>query len=248
VRTGKRRKAECIQREDDVHELSSEFERVVFVPVIHTDTESVKNASHVVAKTKPDVVAVELDRTRYQQLIENKNQAIENQGIPSGDTISNLMQQIALLEKDLGQMTGAMAGEEMLAAIKAGRKIGAKIALVDRPIEVTAQALAQVPLYELYKLTDMIPGATQEVADEGAGNLFDMLKENANVESLMAEFKKEFPVLSSVLIEQRDSYIANAVRSILNDVRGKVVVVLGSGHIEGVSRILKDTLAKETGS
>lgn len=237
-----------LQREVDVHIVNSEYERVVFVPVIHTDTESVKNAEKVVAKVKPDVVAVELDRTRYHQLTEKKDESIENRSIPSGDTVSNLMQQIALLEKDLGEMTGAMAGEEMLAAIRAGREIGAKIALVDRPIEVTVQALAQVPLYELYKLTDMIPDATKEVAEEGTVNLFDMLKEDANVESLMSEFKKEFPVLSNVLIEQRNMFIANAVRSILKDVRGKVVVVLGSGHIEGVSRILKDALAKENGS
>jgi pheromone shutdown protein TraB len=155
------------------------------------------------------------------------------------------MNQVALLEKNLGQETGAMAGTEMMAAIEAGREIGAKIALIDRPMQVTAQALGQVPLDEIYRLTSLIPEATEGIANGEAGNLLDFLKEDGAVDNLLEDFRKEFPVLADVLIDQRDVFIANAIQSILNDVDGKIVVVLGAGHIEGVTNKLRALLQED---
>ncbi|TET08166.1 MAG: TraB family protein, partial [Candidatus Thorarchaeota archaeon] len=52
----------------------------------------------------------------------------------------------------------------------------------------------------------------------------------------------EFPKLAEVLIEQRDQYVAKALQFILNDVEGKIVVVLGAGHIQGVKSALNQLL------
>lgn len=228
-----------------VHQLSKELERVVFVPVIHTDASSVSNARSIVMQIKPDVVAVELDRTRYHQLL-NPQPDTSVPMSPSGDSVSDMMNQIALLELSLGQMSGALAGDEMLAAIEAGREINAKIALVDRPIEITARSLMQVPLSEIYKLTEMIPNAAAEMKEGDSTNLIEQLRDAKNVEELMNEFRKEFPMLSNVLIDQRDMYIAQAINSILSDVEGMIVLVLGSGHIEGVTKALKEILGRAT--
>ncbi len=221
-----------------VQSLSNELERVILVPVIHTDTESIKKAREIVLEIRPDVVAVELDRTRYHQL---QNPQSNDMPVPpsTGDSVMDLMNQIAMLEKSLGQMTGALAGAEMLAAIEAGREVNAKIALVDRPIEKTFQALMQVPLDEIYKLAEMIPDATEQVGDGNHGSIFAMLRDEDKVDELLEEFKKEFPALSNVLLDQRNIFIAKAIKSILSDVDGKVVVVLGAGHIEGVTRSLR---------
>ncbi len=227
--------------------LSEIIDRIVFVPVIHVDTESVNAAREVVLKIKPDVVAVELDRARYHQLLSPQREQ-STQPSFDGDTVSEMMNQIALLERNLGQLTGSMAGDEMLAAIQAGREIHAKIALVDRPIEATAQALMHVPLTEIYKLSEMIPGAASEVEEGGTSNLMEMLRDAKNVDDLMKEFRKEFPMLSNALIDQRDVYIAKALKSILSDVEGKIVVVLGSGHIDGVTNILKKLLEEDNAS
>jgi pheromone shutdown protein TraB len=226
--------------------MDDHIDRVVFVPVIHTDPDSVEIARKTVMDVKPDVVAVELDRMRYHQL--TNPEAYENlpSEAPSDLGVNDFMNQIALLEKNLGQETGAMAGTEMMAAIEAGREIGSKIALIDRPMQVTAQALGQVPLNEIYRLTNLIPEATEDLANGEAGNLLDFLKEDGAVDDLLDQFRKEFPVLSDVLIDQRDVFIAKTIRSILNDVDGKIVAVLGAGHIEGVTRKLRDLLKDDT--
>jgi pheromone shutdown protein TraB len=218
-----------------------ESERIVFVPVIHTDIESVEEARRVVRETEPEVVAVELDHDRYQQLLNPPEEGVlVAPGV--GDMAQDLMQQLAILEKSLGDITGSDVGDEMLAAIDEGRAIGAKIALVDRPMIATVQAMMKVPVDEMYRLTGMLPDATKDIENRGASDLLAMLKEDGAVEDLMEQFRSEFPGLANVLIEQRDLYVANALHFILNDVEGKIVAVLGAGHIQGVKAALEKLL------
>ncbi len=220
----------------------------MFVPVIHTDKESVDRAREAVRRFKPDVVAVELDRERYRQLTETKP---ENQKIidtPTGDAVQDLMQNLAILEQNLGEITGSAVGEEMLAAIEEGRKMGSKVALVDRPLQLTMQALMSVPLDELYRLMGMVPGAKEEILESDANDLFSILKTDEGVEELMKDFETQFPNTADALIHQRDRYVATALMNILNDVEGKIVVVLGAGHIEGVKRALRKLLNQESAS
>ncbi|RDE13486.1 MAG: hypothetical protein C4K48_08250 [Candidatus Thorarchaeota archaeon] len=214
------------------------MDRIVFVSVIHTDLESVEHARQVVRDTRPDVVAVELDHDRYQQLVNPPDIRTGNLPPMTGNSAQDLMQQLAVLEKSLGEMTGSNIGDEMLAAIEEGRAVGAKIALVDRPMQVTIQAMMKVPLSELYGLTNILPEATKDIEGSGASHMLEMLKEEGAVEDIMKQFQIEFPGLARVLIEERDLYVAKALRFILNDVKGNIVVVLGAGHVQGVKAAL----------
>ena len=228
--------------------MSSDLDRVVFVAVIHTDVESVDRARETVSAIRPDVVAVELDHQRYEQLM-NPEESMENWIPPStGDAAQDLIQHMANLERSLGEITGSSGGEEMLAAIEEGRKIGAKIALVDRPIEATMQAIMKVPLDEIYRLMGSVPEAAKDIQDSDGSEILDVLKEEGAVKDLMQDFNNEFPGLADALIHQRDIYVANALKTILNDVSGKIVAVLGAGHIEGVQKALKSLLENEAAS
>jgi pheromone shutdown protein TraB len=228
--------------------LSKDLDRVVFVSVIHTDTESVERARETVIAVQPDVVAVELDHQRYQQLI-SPDKTMENWVPPSsGDAAQDLIQQMAILEKSLGEMTGSNVGEEMLAAIEEGRKIDAKIALVDRPIQATMQAISRVPLDEIYRLMGVVPDVKKDLQEGEGTDILGMLKEDGAIENLMKDFNSEYPGLADALIHQRDLYVANALMSILKDVSGKIVAVLGAGHIDGVKKALTNLLESQAAS
>ncbi|MFW9799368.1 MAG: TraB domain-containing protein [Candidatus Thorarchaeota archaeon] len=225
--------------------MTDDSGRVVFVSVIHTDTESVKRAREVVRTVKPEVVAVELDHERYRQLI-NPDENMENWiPPPTGDAVQNLMQHMASLEKRLGETTGAAVGTDMLAAIEEGHNVGAKIALVDRPIQATMQAIMKVPLDEIYGLMNFIPEAKKNISDGTETDILSVLKQNGAIDDLMTQFESEFPGLADALIHQRDIYVARALHTILNDVEGKIVIVLGAGHVEGVKSKLADLLEKD---
>ncbi|MHA1135202.1 MAG: TraB/GumN family protein [Candidatus Thorarchaeota archaeon] len=225
--------------------MENQLERVVFVAVIHTDVNSVKEARRVVREVKPAVVAVELDHDRYEYL-KNPNAESELTTMPlTGDTAQDLMQQLATMEQALGGITGSNVGDEMMAAIEEGRAIDAKIALVDRPMKTTIQAMMTVPLDELYGLIEMLPNATKDIEEGGVVDLMDMLKEDGAVDDIVEQFRIEFPGLTKVLIEERDLYVANALHFILNDIEGKIVAVLGAGHIQGVKAALEDLISKD---
>ncbi|MHA1638205.1 MAG: TraB domain-containing protein, partial [Candidatus Thorarchaeota archaeon] len=202
----------------------------------------------IVLEIRPEVVAVELDKTRYHMLLDPDPAQEEAASIPSGDVIQNMLNQISNLERNLGSMTGSVTGTEMLVAIEAGKGVGAKIALVDRPIEATAQAMMQIPLDEIYKFTGVIPGASDDLEENDAEEIMSMLKEDGAVEDLMENFRTEFPSLARVLIDERDEYIAKALKSIMGDVKGKIVAVLGAGHIDGVKATLNRLLDADESS
>lgn len=224
--------------------VEDQLDRVVFVAVIHTDVDSVEKARRVVRELKPTVVAVELDHDRYEHL---KNPDAENEltTMPlTGDTAQDLMQQLAAMEQALGGITGSNVGDEMMAAIEEGHAINAKIALVDRPMKTTIQAMMTVPLNELYGLIEMLPDATKDIEGGGAIDLMEMLKQDGAVDDIVEQFRTEFPGLTKVLIEERDLYVAKALHFILNDVEGKIVAVLGAGHIQGVKAALAEFISQ----
>lgn len=228
--------------------MPTDIERIVLIPVIHTDKESVERVRDSIRAVRPDVVAVELDRERYHQLTEAKTEGnLAVQDI-TGDAVQDLMQNLALLEQKLGEITGSSVGEEMLTAIEEGRKIGARIALVDRPLHLTIQALMSVPLDEIYRLMGIVPEANEEILQGDSTDIFGMLKEDGAIADLMEDFETEFPGTAEALIHQRDRYVANALITILNDVQGKIVAVLGAGHISGVQSALKELLERESAS
>lgn len=223
--------------------VGSQLDRVVFVAVIHTDLESVEEVRRVVREVQPTVVAVELDHERYEHLSNPDIQAELTTMPLTGDTAQDLMQQLAAMEQALGGITGSNVGDEMMAAIEEGRAVNAKVALVDRPMKDTVQAMMRVPLDELYSLTNTLPDATKDIEEGGAFDLMDMLKQDGAVDDILEQFRSEFPGLTKVLIEERDQYVANALHFILNDVEGQIVVVLGAGHIQGVKAALEKLLS-----
>jgi pheromone shutdown protein TraB len=229
----------------DVNVVEDQLGRIVFVAVIHTDVDSVEKARRVVREIKPSVVAVELDHERYEYL---KNPDAENEltTMPlTGDTAQDLMQQLAAMEQALGGITGSNVGDEMMAAIEEGHAINAKIALVDRPMKTTIQAMMKVPLNELYGLIEMLPDATKDIEEGGAIDLMEMLKQDGAVDDIVEQFRTEFPGLTKVLIEERDLYVAKALHFILNDIEGKIVAVLGAGHIQGVKVALEELISED---
>jgi pheromone shutdown protein TraB len=103
----------------------------------------------------------------------------------------------------------------------------------------------KVPMDELYRLTGLLPDVSKDIEEGGAIDILSMLKEDGAVDDLMEQFKSEFPYLANVLIEQRDQYVAEALQFLLGDVEGKIVVVLGAGHIQGVKTALDQLLQNE---
>ncbi len=225
---------------DEATRVVHDIDRIILVPVIHTDSESVSRVREIIKLERPEVVAVELDHQRYQDLVGGSREG--DNGTPTGDGVLDLVRQLASLELSIGDATGSDVGAEMLAAIEEGRAIGARIALVDRPLSATMNALSRIPLDEIYGFLDIAAGTATSLQVEEAREMVASLKDKQTLADVMAEFRREFPSLCGVLIDDRDRYVATALLHILDDVSGRIVAVLGAGHVDGVRTHLEEQL------
>ncbi len=225
-------------------------DRLIIIPVIHTDPESTNNVKKTILKMKPEVVAVELCRERYEELVKAKENGFLVQKVENADDLpSQIFAKIASLESFLGAAMGSPPGDEMLIAVDAARQVGATIALVDRPIQAIAQAFSNIPMYELQEILSLFPQSfDSEDTEDGVefSEIVEELRDPEKVKDLLNEFKEKFPYVFDALVTQRDEYVARNLHKIMNDFNGLIIAVLGSGHVSGVIEKFKELNTSET--
>src|SRR5437867_1464538 len=67
----------------------------------------------------------------------------------------------------------------------------------------------------------------------------ELRKFEANEASFLQELGKDFPSVKRVLIDERNSHMAQVLRTLEAD-HGTVVAVVGEGHVEGLRGLLAD--------
>jgi pheromone shutdown-related protein TraB len=215
---------------------------IVLIGTAHISQESVDEVKQIIETEKPDIVAVELDDRRYKSLIEKtkwENTPI-NKILKSNNTYLMLAQIfLGAIQRRLGKELGVEPGSEMIAAMKEAEKHKLSVALVDRDITITLKrAWKRMGIREKFRLTWEFLKAMVGFDEEDLEELD--LKELMNqdmISTMMEEFGKFAPSVASVLIDERDQYIAQNIRN--QSKKGKVVAVVGAGHLQGIKRYLE---------
>ncbi|MDM7911562.1 MAG: TraB/GumN family protein, partial [Methanotrichaceae archaeon] len=115
---------------------------VVIVGTAHVSEKSVQEVTKAIEDMKPDIVAVELCPARYRAMTgQEEEQDIKISELLSGGKIYYILVQwfLAYIQKKIGNQMGVRPGAEMMAAVEAAQKTGAKVALVDRDVGITIQ-------------------------------------------------------------------------------------------------------------
>ena len=215
---------------------------IILVGTAHISKDSVKEVKDAIEKNKPYVVAVELCKRRYEAI--TKKDKWENtpvtQLLKSNNAYLMLAQTfLSSIQRRLGKEYGVEPGSEMIAAMKEAEKYGLEVALVDRDISITLKrAWRKMGIREKFRLTweflKAIIGYDEEELEE-----LDLKKlmDQDVISTLMEEFGEIAPSVTTVLIHERDEYIA---QKILNESKkGKVVAVVGAGHLKGIQKQLE---------
>jgi len=176
----------------------------------------------------PQLVALELDRGRWE--------ALRAPETPRGGPLA--LRLLAALQARLGRTFGAAPGSEMLAAARVAQRLGARLALIDRPVVPTLQwAWRTMPWRERLALAGeglrSLLGTAQihETVTRARGDFTDEL----------AEFAARFPTLQRELIDRRDRHMALALVGLMRGGEGsprRVAAVVGEGHLAGMTRRL----------
>jgi len=194
-----------------------------------------------------DAIAVELCQARYDALTgERKWTDLDLYKIIREGKAGLVMANLALsaYQRRIADQFGIEAGAEMKAAVAAAKERDLPLQLVDRNLATTLRrSYANVPWYKrLYLMAGLALGmVSSEEIDEEA---IEKLKEGDILESIFTEFAEHSPELFEALIAERDRYMAACLREENTNYSGrKVLVVVGAGHMEGLSHQLKSGTA-----
>ena len=217
-------------------------DKIFLVGTAHISKESVEEVREVIEKYKPDVVAVELCNRRYEAI--TKKDKWENTPITSLLKSNNAYLMLAQtflssIQRKLGKEFGVEPGSEMIAAMDEAKKHNLEVALVDRDISITLnRAWKKMGIREkirlIWEFMKAILGYEEEELEE-----LDLkaLMDQDVISTMMEEFGKIAPSVATVLIHERDEYIAKKI--IDESKKGKVVAVVGAGHLEGIKKNLE---------
>ena len=113
---------------------------IILVGTGHILEKSVKEVEEVIDREAPDVIAVELCKDRYEALKGDVGDFSIKEVLGGGNPFLLLTHWLlAYVQRKMGAEFGMEPGADMMAAIKKAEETGCRIALVDRPIQITMQ-------------------------------------------------------------------------------------------------------------
>ena len=116
---------------------------ITVVGTAHVSEESVTEVEETIAERRPDIVAVELDETRYRRMQGETPDDIDAGDLISGKTMYQFLAywMLSYVQARMGDRFDIEPGADMMAAIDAAKEAGSGVALVDRDIQMTVQRL-----------------------------------------------------------------------------------------------------------
>ena len=182
----------------------------------------------------PDIICVELDRQRYKALImkqldpgkykeQSKNQPI-------------LYKLLSRFQEGMAKEYGVTAGQEMLTAIDYAQSHQKPIALIDMDAQnLFSKMLKNMSVKEKFRLILSGFGGFF-VSKKRVEKELDKIQDDFDF--YMDEIGKKFPTIKRTLIDERNEYMKEQLKSASKDFE-KVIAVVGDGHIPGISKLLK---------
>jgi pheromone shutdown-related protein TraB len=220
-----------------------QLSKIVLIGTAHVSEKSVSEVKAAVRDLKPDIVAVELCRARYDSITGN----VQQSQIPIKDILSDgrmyyflIQWLLAYMQKKIGEDMGVKPGAEMLSAIEEAEAIGANVALIDRDIQVTLQRFwGKMKFTEKVRMVSSLIGSIIGIG-KGTEIDIDQITEQDVVTALVSELRGFAPTAAEVLIDERDAYLAGSILRVAAGGNKTIVAVIGAGHKPGVIKYLKN--------
>ena len=189
--------------------------------------------SFIVKNTWPDAVLIELDKARYESMMNDFN-GVKPQG---EQKMSTIYANTAKYQQKMSEQSGSKLGSEFLAAVNTGKLVNAQII----PIDTDAMRV----MNEMWD--EMSAGEKLRYRMSSFKDSFGGIKKvrtthkqfSENEEDYVENMRKRYPTLVRKLIDERNVYMAGQINS-LTDTYHNMVVVVGDAHVEGLCKLIND--------
>ena len=226
---------------ENIHRIELNGRQIILVGTAHISKKSADEVKDIIEAENPDTVCIELCQARYQAIVDTdrwKNTDIfkilkERKAFL---LLANLI--VSSYQKRLARQFGVEPGLEMKQGILSAEKIGAEICLADRDIQVTMLRLwRNVGFFGKLKLFFQLM-LSLFMGEELTEEEIEKMKSKDMLSAALDELAGSFPQLKSIIIDERDRYLAQKIKTAPGE---KIIAVLGAGHIPGI----KDEIHKE---
>lgn len=207
---------------------------IILLGTAHVSAESLLEVKESIISESPDHVCVEMDEGRLKNLEEGtkwsgtdlKNVLRKGQGFMM---MANLA--LSSFQRRMGVDTGVQPGEEMKAAVDSAREGNIPFSCSDRAIQVTlSRAWRLSGLWSKMKLISSLVASV--VTNESASpEEIENLKKADAMQGMMKELADYLPAVKTVLIDERDHYLAS---KIFTSPGSKTLAVVGAAHVPGI--------------
>jgi len=216
-----------------------EGKEIYLIGTAHVSHESVQDVRTTIEAVQPDTVCVELDEGRYRNLTDRDRWKKTNisEVIRKGKAMLLLSSLIMTsFQRRIGKKLGITPGAELLEATKAAKDVGAEIVLADRDVQLTLKrSWGNLNLGQRLRMASQLT-ASVFVTEEIDEKTIEELKQDEKLADVLQIFADEFPALKVPLIDERDIYLAQNIRSAKGN---KKVAVVGAGHVPGILEAIK---------
>ncbi|MBR5341235.1 MAG: TraB/GumN family protein [Erysipelotrichaceae bacterium] len=227
---------------ENIVRLEYQDKEIYLVKTAHVSKTSIEDVDGCVEEVNPDSICIELDSQRYEKM-ENPEQWRDTDivKIIKEKQVGFLMVNVILssFQKRLAKSLGSTTGGEMLEGIKLYKERNINLVLADRPIKTTFSRIwAKLGTAEKYKLLSGIIASifdNEEISEEDLAKL----KEADALEAALMEVGKQFPTVKKVLVDERDQYLAEKIRTAPGK---KIVAIIGAAHAPGIEKHLNDEI------
>lgn len=203
----------------------------------HVSKKSVEDVSEAVELLDPDTICIELCDARYHS-IRNRDAWKKTDiftVIKQKKTLLMLSQLIlSAFYRKLGQQLEVTPGAEMICGADEAEKRNKILVLADRNIEITLRRVwGGLGFFQKLKfMVSLLPSllfSSDEIDDETV----ELLKETDHLEAAMNELTASFPGIRERLVDERDVYLAEKIRTAPGR---KVLAVVGAAHCAGIEK------------
>lgn len=224
---------------DMVDEITCNGKQIFLIGTAHVSKQSADLVEKTINDEQPDTVCVELCATRLASLRDAdrwRNMDIVKIIKEKKASLLFINLLLASFQKKMADKFGIKPGQEMINAIQTADKCDALIVPSDREIQITLSRVWRgMGLWEKIKLIFSIIfsfGASDDISEQDIENM----KQEDILQTLLSDVKKEHPIIEKSLIDERDQFLAEKIRSAPGE---KVVAAVGAAHAPGIKRYLK---------
>lgn len=226
-----------------------DLENLHIIGTSHVAKQSIHEVRSYIHEKSPDMVALELDKSRLYSLL------YEQKGHVSISSISRIGLKgyfFALIggyiSRKVGRSVGVLPGDEMKEAYKIARKKQIEVYLIDQTIERTlARFSKKLTWRERWNfVVDFFRGIFfyKREAKRFGFDTWDMRKVPGDelIRRILMRIRVRYPNIYGVLIEERNQVMAAKLRRFMEqNPDKKVLAIVGAGHKEGMLKILRNS-------